>query len=209
MDLTQIKTEICAVTKQRSLEEIQTMLTANPQIKIIAENRWPDCESAFKHFTALKRHFIGPLQSRKIPKVIPLIDCIQSVDSIELLEKIQLHCSKLSKTLDFCFQVNISQDPSKNGIHPEKLKAKIEDYIKGNFPNLKLIGLMTIGAQSSIPERKKYFKDFRQLLDQVNAEFFPNTPLPTLSMGMSEDFEIAIESGSTMLRLGRILFQNL
>jgi PLP dependent protein len=209
MELDEIKAEICAVTKQHSIPEINKMLARYPHIKIIAENRWPDCLEAFETFTHLKRHFIGPLQKNKVKKVLPLIDCIQSVDSISLLEKLQKTCSELNKDLDFCFQVNISKDPKKAGIEAEAVTSHIQTYLDGKFSHLNLIGLMTIGSQSSMEEREKYFKDFKKLFDQINKTHFPAKPLTTLSMGMSEDYKLAIDCGATTVRLGRILFNAL
>lgn len=192
--------EICAVTKGRSISEVEAMLSKHPEIRIIAENRWPDCEEKFQHFTKYQKHFIGPLQSNKIKKVLPLVDCIQSVDSWPLLEKIS---RAATKPLKFCFQVNISQDDAKHGISPEDLPALIERYQKEQLPNVKLVGLMTIGSRTG---QRDYFRRFKQLFDQINVQYFPAAPLKILSMGMSDDYQTAIKEGATMVRLGRILF---
>ncbi len=188
--------QVCAVTKGRTIKEIESLLNDLPQIKIIGENRWPDCEEKFRHFSNLQRHFIGPLQSNKINKVLPITDVIQSVDSLDLLQKIS---ARAAKTIEFTFQVNISNDPNKQGIAPENLRPLIEQSL--NLPNTKLIGLMTIGEQNN---QEKYFTDLKKLFDQINAEYHP---MPVLSMGMSDDFETAIKCGATMVRLGSCLFQ--
>jgi PLP dependent protein len=222
---------ICAVTKQRSLEEVKKLLTDCPRISSIGENRWPDCEEKFQYFAPTttnsgvqERHFIGPIQSNKINKILPLVDCIQSVDSLELLQKIQSKFAPNStsstlphpsRVIKFCIQVNISEDQAKQGLSPADLPAFIEAYLKLETPNLQLTGLMTIGAQASPAERQKYFADFRQLFDQINKEYFPvpglenaHPPLTTLSMGMSDDYLLAIKEGATMVRLGRCLFES-
>lgn len=108
--------------------------------------------------------------------------------------------SELGKTVQFCFQVNISDDPNKQGISPEQLTSIIQEYQERQFRNLEWVGLMTIGAQSALEERREYFRQFKKLFDQVCPE------LPILSMGMSEDYQIAIEEGATMVRIGRALF---
>ncbi len=207
--------EVCAVTKTRSIEEVEDLLARCPFITVIAENRWPDCEDKFKHFVEpeypnLQRHFIGPLQSNKVRKVLPLVDCVQSVDSLKLMNRISDVAGELGKEIEFYFQVNISKDPLKSGINPDDLAAHIREYLSqkshGELRCIHLSGLMTIGAQSDPQERAQYYKQFRQLFDQINKEFFPEHPLKNLSMGMSDDFQLAVDHGSTMVRLGRALF---
>ncbi len=188
--------KVCAVTKGRTIQEVQNLLNDLPDIQIIGENRWPDCEEKFKHFQNLERHFIGPLQSNKINKVLPITDVIQSIDSIELLKKIS---ARTTKTIKFTFQVNISKDSAKQGIDEDNLRPAIEEALKA--PNVELIGLMTIGTKEN---QEKYFSDFKNLFDEINAEYFK---MPILSMGMSDDFETAIKCGATMVRLGSCLFE--
>jgi len=186
--------KVCAVAKGRTIEEVKSLLEDCPQISIIAENRWPDCEEKFREFH-LEKHFIGRLQSNKLNKILPLVDIIQSVDSFELLQKIS---QKTQKPIGFTFQVNISQDPSKQGINQADLRSIIEK--SQDLQNVKLLGLMTIGAQE---DQEKYFTEFKTLFDQINSEYFK---MPILSMGTSADYEIAIKCGATMVRLGSCLF---
>lgn len=197
---------LCAVTKNHSIKEVEALLSDLPNLKCIAENRWPDCEEKFLKFQTLERHFIGPIQSNKVRKIIPLVDVIQSVDSLKLLQKINKTASKFQKIVKFCFQVNISEDPKKHGIKSENLPELIKSYQKANLQNVELIGLMTIGRQTNFQERRRYFKKFKSLFDRINKVFFPHKPLQLLSMGMSQDYKIAIEEGATMVRLGSILF---
>lgn len=196
--------KVCAVTKGRTTEEVRHLLDNLPQISDIGENRWPDCEEKFNNFPNHQKHFIGPLQSNKINKLLPLVDVFQSIDSLDLLEKIN---NRAIKPIKFCFQVNISGDPAKQGIASGNLKSIIEGYLEENFSNVQLIGLMTIGERIELKQRAEYFAALRKLFDQINHEYFRENPLPILSMGMSEDFEIAIKSGSTMVRLGSCLFE--
>jgi len=197
---------LCAVTKGASIREIESLLEDLPAVKIIAESRWPDCEEKFIHFSQLEKHFIGPLQKNKVKKVVPLVDVIQSVDTIDLLEKINQAAFQSNKIVKFCFQVNVSRDPLKRGIMPEELMRVIEAYLALDLKQVRLIGLMTIGAQESAEKRREYFRDLRRLFDLVNERYFPDKPLGTLSMGMSEDFREAVLAGATMVRLGSCLF---
>ncbi|MBI4234952.1 YggS family pyridoxal phosphate-dependent enzyme [Candidatus Peregrinibacteria bacterium] len=206
--------KICAVTKGRSIEEISSLLEDLPDLRIIGENRWPDCVNTFEAFKKhpetghkLSHHFIGPLQSNKIRKVLPDVDCIQSIDILELLQKVSQISVEIAKPIDFLIQINISHDPKKTGIAPENLRQFIEHYLANfNITQVHLRGLMTIGAQTDQKERQKYFAELRKLFDQINSKYFKNEPLKTLSMGMSEDFKLAIKEGSTMVRLGSCLF---
>ncbi len=190
--------QVCAVTKGRTIAEVKSLLQDLPQLKIIGENRWPDCEEKFKEFQNLERHFIGRLQSNKLNKILPIVDVIQSVDSFELLQQIS---KKTHKPVQFTFQVNISNDPAKQGIKPENLRQIIEQ--SQNLPKVQLVGLMTIGSQSN---QEKYFTELKQLFDQINSEY---KKMPILSMGTSDDFETAIKCGATMVRLGSCLFHSL
>ncbi|PIR55246.1 YggS family pyridoxal phosphate-dependent enzyme [Candidatus Peregrinibacteria bacterium CG10_big_fil_rev_8_21_14_0_10_36_19] len=187
--------QVCAVTKGHSVKEMEALLQDLPHLQIIAENRWPDCEEKFQKFINLKRHFIGRIQKNKLNKILPLVDVIQSVDSLELLKLIS---QKTTKPLEFTFQVNISNDPAKQGIAPENIRQIIKESQK--LPNVKLIGLMTIG---DLQNQEKYFQEFKKLFDKLNSEF---PKMPILSMGTSEDFELAINCGATMVRLGSCLF---
>lgn len=198
--------EICAVTKNRSIDEVENLLIDLPGIKIIAENRWPDCEEKFIHFKNLEKHFIGPLQGNKVRKVVPIVDVIQSVDSLRLMKQIDIVAGESNKIIKFCFQVNISGDPAKSGVDENELTTFINEYINANFKNIRLVGLMTIGANINPTDRAPYLRKLKNLFDRINAKYFPNSPLAILSMGMSDDFEIAIREGSTMLRLGTVLF---
>ncbi len=189
---------ILAVSKYSTIEEVENLLKKYPQIKDIGENRYPELKEKFSHFKNLKKHFIGPIQSNKIKKIVHYSDVIQSVCSIKHLKKIDQQAKEQKKSIEFMFQVNISNDENKSGIKADELMHTIEECNKLKLKNVKLIGLMTIGKKASPEERLEYYKELKELFDQTGLE--------ELSMGMSDDYKEAIEAGSTMLRLGRILF---
>ncbi len=201
-------TTVCAVTKGRTIKEVETILEKYPQIKIIAENRWPDCEEKFLHFKNLEKHFIGPLQSNKVKKVVAAADVIQSVDSEKLLSKINETAFKLEKKIGFLIQVNISNDKNKSGVLESEVNHFVEYYLNLKLENVKLLGLMTIGEQSELQKRAEYFAKLKKIFDEVNKKYFKKNPLKILSMGMSDDYEIAIKEGATMVRIGSALFKN-
>jgi hypothetical protein len=201
MDFSEIKkriqnndVKIVAVTKNQNVETIQNLPS---EITCIGENRIQEAEQKFLKLNRnFEKHFVGHLQSNKVKKAIHLFDCIQSVDSLKIAKKINQYAPE---NYPIMLQVNISNDPSKYGFQSEKISKIIPEILK--LENINLIGLMTIGEQT---KQKKYFRHFKKLFDECQKIH----PIKYLSMGMSKDYEIAIEEGSNMIRLGRILFSS-
>ena len=183
------KLKLVLVTKKHEPEEILKIL-AEFKIKRIAENRLEEAEKKFPLLPDLEKHYIGKLQSRKIKKIFDLFDVIQTVESFEQAEKINEFGKK-----KIMIQINISDLPQRSGVATSKADKLISE-IK-NLENIDLIGVMGMASQDR-SEARKQFKILKSL--QGNLE--------ECSMGMSDDFQIAIEEGSTMLRLGRILFED-
>ncbi|MCX7881951.1 MAG: YggS family pyridoxal phosphate-dependent enzyme [Brevinematales bacterium] len=190
---------IIAVTKTFGPEVVREALEVG--ISHIGENRVQEAEEKFSqlqgfHFT---RHLVGHLQSNKINKALHCFDVIQSVESLALAEGIS---KRLEKELPIFIEVNTSGEPSKYGISPDmalELIARIKE-----LPHLSLRGLMTVGPLTDDEKRiRKAFSLLRHLRDEAQRWF--DYPLE-LSMGMSDDYLLAIEEGSTMIRLGRALF---
>ena len=179
--------KLVAVTKNRSVPEILEMLRKHKP-DAIGENRLEEAEEKLPHLK-IEKHFIGKLQSRKIPKIVELFDVIQSVESLKQAEKI----SAQGRPIRALLQINISGLPSRGGAIPEETPELIQKF--QSLPNIELIGVMGIASQD--PEKAR--QEFR-LLKSLQGD------LPECSMGMSDDQKIAIEEGSTMLRLGRALF---
>lgn len=195
---------IVAVTKNQSVQQIKKLPT---RITDVAENKIQEAEQKFAQLSdrKFKKHFIGNLQKNKINKAIQLFDVIQSVDSEELAEEIN---KKATKPIEIMLQINISNDPAKFGFSPKEVKTAISKVNK--LKNLKIIGLMTILKEYDNPkDTKKDFLDMQNLFMELNKSIMQKTPMKHLSMGMSQDFEQALEAGSNMLRLGTIIFQNL
>lgn len=199
--------DLCVVTKNQGIEEIDLLLRKYPQIKIIGENRWPECEEKFRlaeeKFPGVERHFIGRLQGNKVTKIVPLVDMIQSVDSIKLLGRIDFIAGQSGKVLDFCFQVNVSEDDAKSGLDVKNLESVIEEYLAAGFKNVELKGLMTMGEAALMDARKAYFTKLKKIFDDLNEKYFSERPLRILSMGTSDDYLVAMECGATMVRIGR------
>ena len=148
-------------------------------------------------------HFIGHLQSNKIRDAVELFELIQSVDSLSLAEEINRRAEQAGKTLPVLLEVNVAGEASKFGYPPEKLLTELESL--NELPRLEIHGLMTVPPYVSDPEKARpHFRRLREL--KIQCEQKLGAPLLHLSMGMSGDFEVAIEEGATMVRIGTALF---
>jgi pyridoxal phosphate enzyme (YggS family) len=156
---------------------------------------------------ALRWHLIGHLQRRKAREAIALFDVIQSVDTLRLAETLDRQAAAARKKVPVLLQVNIGNDPQKFGWSPEPRAALFEDVAKiVVLGSLEIRGLMTIGPLVSTPEEgRPHFRDLRLLRDEL-ARQFPATGWQELSMGMTDDYAIAIEEGATIVRIGRAIF---
>lgn len=154
---------------------------------------------------AVEWHLIGHLQTNKAKDAAALFDVIQSVDSVRLAEALQKHAEKMQRRLEVFAQVNTSAEASKFGVAPDEAVKLACDIAA--FPNLHLSGLMTIGALTEdVDKIRACFRTLRRLYEEVLARHLPNTNMRHLSMGMTDDFEIAIEEGATIVRIGRAIF---
>lgn len=150
-------------------------------------------------------HFIGHLQTNKIKDVLKYVTCIESVDRRDLAEKLDQRLQYEGRVIDILIQVNTSFEDSKFGIDPTNSILFIKDLAK--YDTLKIKGLMTIGEFSSENKKvRKCFQLLKRIQQQIIEENIPNVEMRILSMGMSGDLEIAIEEGSTIVRVGTAIF---
>jgi pyridoxal phosphate enzyme (YggS family) len=147
-------------------------------------------------------HLIGHLQSNKAKDAVRLFDVIQTIDSLELAQKVSRAATAERKTMRVMIEVNIAAEPQKAGILSQGVAALAQSIAP--LPGLDLIGLMTIPPIGTAEESRPWFRRLRELRDSLSAEL--PAKLRDLSMGMSEDFEVAIEEGATMIRVGRAIF---
>lgn len=175
--------------------------------RLVGENKLQEIQSKFPDLYRenLQWHMIGHLQTNKVKHVLKYVDVIQSVDRIRLAEKLQQRCEFLDRTVDIFIQVNTSFEESKFGVEPEKAFELIRQVSKLNHLNIK--GLMTIGILSSKDERvRECFRHLKDIQKKVIESGLERVDVSQLSMGMSGDLEIAIEEGSTMIRVGTAIF---
>jgi pyridoxal phosphate enzyme (YggS family) len=151
----------------------------------------------------LRWHMIGHLQSNKCRDAVQLFEMVEGVDSLALAQEINRTADKAAKTMPILLEVNVAGEASKFGYRPELLLA--EFAAMNALPRLEVHGLMTVPPYSLMPERSRgYFRQLREL--KKKCEEILGAPLPQLSMGMSGDFEVAIEEGATLVRVGTALF---
>ena len=196
--------EIVAVTKTHPFQIIKDSYNAG--FFSIGENRVQEAISKFQSFESmpkLNKRFIGHLQSNKVKKCINIFDTIDSVDSTSLLKKISNHGQKSDKKIPVLLEINTSKESQKYGFLPEEIDEILSCFEE---PGVSITGLMTV-APFTLNEKKlrSSFKSLRVLKEKVNSAL-EGKEIQELSMGMSNDYKIAIEEGSTMIRLGTFLF---
>ncbi len=199
--------EIVAVSKGVNTERIKEAI--NCGLNKIGENRVQEAIKKIplinNEFKNIEWHFVGHLQTNKVKKALQYFSCIQSLDRIELAEELEKLCEKENKIIRVFIQVNTSFENTKFGVSPEDLERLVEYVL--NQPHLKLEGLMTLGPISAIENKENSRKSFRllyELREKIQDKF--KISLPFLSMGMSSDFEVAIEEGANILRIGTLIF---
>ena len=190
------KITVICVTKARPVSQIQEAVSLG--LKHIGENRVQEALVKYKQIPDVKWHMVGHLQSNKVKDALEIFDLIHSVDSISLAQEINKQAVKINKTQNILLEVKTSPEVRKFGFKPEILEEACGEISK--FQNIKIKGLMTIAPLlDQASQARPYFSKLRQLRDQLN-------PAWLLSMGMSDDFEVAIEEGSDIVRIGRGIF---
>lgn len=195
---------VVAATKTKPFALIKEVYSLG--IRHIGENRIQEAVSkfdSFKNMPKITRRFIGHLQSNKINKFIKLFDTIDSIDSYKLVRKIDLKIEDENRSMEGLVEINTSGDKTKKGFKPVLSDELLQCF---NVKNIKVKGLMTLGPFSQdTGETRTSFVRLRKFLDVLNKEL-GDEKLTCLSMGMSGDYQIAIEEGSTMIRVGTSLF---
>lgn len=193
---------LLAVTKGHPPDAVA--MAAECGLTLCGENKVQEAKAKIPLCPGRMRwHMIGHLQTNKCRDAVQLFEMIHGVDSLHLAEEINKWCDKLAKTMPILLEVNVAGESSKFGYKPEQVLA---DLVQLNgFPKLEIHGLMTIAPYSTDAEKvRPVFRRLRELKSE--CEQILGAPLPHLSMGMSGDYEVAIEEGSTMVRLGTVLF---
>ena len=196
---------LVAVSKTIAAGTVQAAIEAG--VTILGENYMQEAREKFNALVQypVSWHFIGHLQSNKAKYAVRLFDLIHSVDSLKLARELDKQAKKVDKIQQILVQVNISAEDTKSGTSADETPGLISEISK--LENLSIRGLMTMPPYFYQPEKvKPFFAALRELRDQIKAQSLPNVSLEELSMGMTGDFEVAIEEGATLVRIGTAIF---
>jgi pyridoxal phosphate enzyme (YggS family) len=208
---------VMAVTKNFTIAEVQAACSAG--LNLFGENRVQEAEAKYgaqgpldgagrpgrPGLPPLSLHLIGHLQRNKARKAAGLFEAVDSIDKLETAQALEAACAAAGRTLDILLEMNTSGEPTKFGFAgEEQLEAAVEPIL--GLPHLRLRGLMTVGPLTADREQvRAAFRRLARLFERLRSRY-PGQPLEVLSMGMSGDFETAVEEGSTLVRLGTALF---
>jgi len=197
--------KLIAVSKRQDMKKIQAAYACGQ--KVFGENYIQEAKDKISQSQLdASWHFIGHLQSNKTAAAVELFDLIQTVDRAKIARKIQLHAARIGKKQKILVQVNVGREAQKSGVLPEDAEAFIKSIIEE--PNIEILGLMTMPPWSKHPEASRpYFQQLRKIArDLADKGLFRHPGQVELSMGMSGDYQVAIEEGATMVRIGTALF---
>lgn len=200
-----LNVNLVAVTKTVSADTIKAAIDAG--VFIFGENYIQEAMNKIDDIadTRLSWHFIGHLQSNKAKYVVRYFDLIHSVDTLKLAKEINRQAKKLDKIQNILVQVNIAMEATKSGVASKDTISLIREI--STLKNLSVKGLMTMPPFFNQPEKvRPYFKHLAQLKKQIQTESIENIEMKELSMGMTGDFEVAIEEGATFVRIGTAIF---
>jgi len=199
---------LMAVTKTHAPELIREAYSAG--LRLFGENRVQEFAakaSALAGLSAAEWHMIGHLQTNKAARAAELFSAIDSVDSVKLADKLNSAALALNKKLNVLIEVNVGGESAKSGVAPDSTELEAVLQAVPRFEALEFRGLMTVPPFTDDPQHARpYFRRLRQLRDTIAARHLPSINLGTLSMGMSHDFEVAVEEGSTCIRIGTAIF---
>src|ERR1700758_3539348 len=199
---------LMAVSKTFPAERVAEAHAAG--LRVFGENRVQEFAgkvAALRELEGAKWHLIGHLQTNKAGKAVELFDAVDSVDSLKLAQKLNEAAGKIDKRLSVLIEVNVGGESAKSGVAPDS--AELETLLSAapRLEHLDIRGLMTIPPFTEDPEgARSYFRRVRELRSTIQARKLPSVTMEALSMGMSHDFEVAIEEGSTCVRVGTAIF---
>ena len=199
---------LMAVSKTQPPERVREAYDAG--LRVFGENRAQEFAAkvgALRELDAAQWHMIGHLQTNKAAKTVELFRAVDSVDSLKLAEKLDMAARKLGRKLDVLVKINVGGEAAKSGLAPD---SQALDELLAATPRLEALvfgGLMTVPPFTDDPQdARPFFRKLRELRDAIAARKLPGVNMDQLSMGMSHDFEVAIEEGSTCVRVGTAIF---
>jgi pyridoxal phosphate enzyme (YggS family) len=196
--------ELVAAAKSRTPEEI--LRAAEAGIRIVGENYVQEALKAFELVgNRVRWHFIGHLQKNKVKKAVRVFDMIETLDSLELAEEIDKRCRQHGRSMPVLIEINSGKEAQKFGIMPEEAERFIRRVAQ--FKNINILGLMTMGPAFGDPEDSRpYFVETKKLFTRLKSLSISRVEMKHLSMGMTNSYRVAIEEGTTMVRIGTKIF---
>jgi PLP dependent protein len=199
--------KLIVVSKYKSFDEIETV--KNWGQNIFGENRVQELVAKNElHGSNLEWHLIGSLQKNKVKAIIPVVKLIHSVDSLSLLQEINKQAEKHEVVQECLLQIKIAKEETKQGLLPSEVKALLSDETFGQMKNIHIRGLMGMATNTEDSQQvRSEFKQLRILFEEIKKEYFADSTLfSEISAGMSDDFPIALDEGSTLVRIGSLIF---
>ena len=196
--------ELVAVTKTVDVDVIDEAIDYG--ILHMGESRVQELLKKYEQIgNVVKWHLIGHLQRNKVKYIIDKVDIIHSLDSFKLAKEIDKRAENINRIIECLLQVNISEEKTKYGVSPKDVEHILRDITSLN--NIKIVGLMTIAPHVGDREQiRQCFRTLKNIFDRMSEIDFPNVKMKYLSMGMSDDFEIAIQEGANFIRVGTSIF---
>jgi pyridoxal phosphate enzyme (YggS family) len=197
--------EVVAAAKARAPEEVLEAVQAG--IQIVGENYVKEAKEAYELVGRKAQwHFIGTLQKHNIRrKAMEIFDMIESVDSLETAREIHTKCGQIGKIMPILIEVNSGREPQKSGVFPESVEQLVRKI--SNLKNIKVMGLMTMGPRFGNPEDSRpYFVETRKVFERIRGLKLPNVEMRYLSMGMTNSYNVALEEGANIIRIGTKIF---
>ncbi len=196
--------QLVGAAKTRSVDEVHEAIRAG--LTIIGHNYVQEAE---RHFDAIshpvKWHMIGHLQSNKAKKAAAIFHMVETVDSMKLAKAIDKACKGFNKTMPILLEINSGEEDQKAGVMPKNVARLLQEI--STLSHVKIRGLMTMGPFTGDPEEARpYFRKTKILFDELSALNFDNVDMSLLSMGMSNSYEVAIEEGANLVRIGTKIF---
>ncbi len=196
--------ELVAAAKTRQPEEILEAVEAG--VKIVGQNYVQEAGRAYELIgNKAKWHFIGYLQRNKVKKAVRIFDMIETVDSLEIAREIDKGCAQIGKIMPVLIEINSGREKQKSGVFPEKAEQLVREI--STYPNIRIMGLMTMGPRFGNPEDSRpYFVETKGIFEKIKQLNLPNVEMRYLSMGMTNSYKIAVAEGANIVRVGSKIF---
>lgn len=197
--------KLIAVTKTISMDKVKEALDYG--IEDVGENKVQEIMDKYEDIKGKNIHMIGHLQTNKVKYIIDKVTLIHSLDRLSLAKEINKRAKQHNLVMDVLVQVNVAREETKFGLEPQDVEIFFDEIREMN--NINIVGLMTIAPYDSNPENvRKYFKELKNIFEQIKSKRYPNVSMEYLSMGMTNDYKIAIEEGANFIRVGTGIFGN-